>query len=213
MNPEFWNARYDSKNFAYGTTPISFLVEESNRLPPDATVVELGAGEGRNAVYLAEAGFRVTAVDYAERGLSKLQRLARERGVHVETICTDVLSWNPPMKWDVVVISFLHMPLPQRFRLYELIKMILRPGGLLLAQWYHPDQVRKNYDTGGPKNASLMPDLEELLEHFPAEGVLVGKEEVAFLDEGAYHRGPGAGVRFVWKNILPHTISDGGVRP
>jgi len=92
-------------------------------------VLALGAGEGRNAVYLAQQGHAVTAVDYSAEGLLKTRRLAEEAGVQVEITEADVREWRPDRTWDAIVVTFLHLPPSERPSLYHRLRDHLRPGG------------------------------------------------------------------------------------
>lgn len=199
MNPAFWNDRYASDAFVYGTTPNTFIADGVDRLPSGVAVLDLGAGEGRNAVFLAQQGFRVTAVDYAREGLRKLEQLAETHSVDIETIRADVLNWTPDRTWDAVVVTYLHLPPKRRPRLYQLIRQVLRPGGLLIAEWFRPEQVTEGYTSGGPPSAEMMVTLGELQRHFPESGIRKAEAVEAMLDEGKHHRGPAAVVRFIWQ--------------
>ena len=200
MRPELWNQRFAEPTFFYGTEPNAFVAETAPRyLRPGAEVVELGAGEGRNAVWLARRGFQVTAVDYAEAGLEKTRRLAAQQGVAIETIQADVTRWQPDRSWDAVVITFLHLPPEARPALYALIHRILRPGGYLIAEWFRPEQRTEGYTSGGPPDPSWMVTADELRRHFDPEGILLLENATPELNEGPGHRGPAATVRLVWQ--------------
>ncbi|MHC5067939.1 MAG: methyltransferase domain-containing protein, partial [Planctomycetota bacterium] len=88
----FWNTRYAKAEYCFGTAANPFVVEIADRIPP-GPVLCLGEGEGRNAVWLAEQGFQVTAVDVAEAGLAKAEALAAERGVALTTIHADLADY------------------------------------------------------------------------------------------------------------------------
>lgn len=198
MSSGFWNDRFRGKAYLYGTAPNRFVRQEAARLPEGGDVLELGAGEGRNAVFLAEQGFDVTAVDYAEEGLQKLKALADARGVTVATIRADVTMWAPERAWDGGVITFLHLSSDERPRLYRLVQQALRPGGVLVAEWFRPEQITKEYESGGPPSLELMITADELRTHFPSEGIQQLTATETVLDEGV-HRGPAAVVQLVWQ--------------
>lgn len=168
----FWNGRYGEDGFAYGTEPNAFVrhVAEAGMLPPSSTLVELGCGEGRNAVYLATQGHHVTAVDFAEEGVKKARLLAERAGVIDKLVAAvgDATTWQPRELVDAVVSVFLHLPPPAQPKLWQNIRkasrhssrspaqlirsrsQILKPGGLFVAELYSPDQVLKAHGTGGP---------------------------------------------------------------
>lgn len=202
MHPEFWNQRFGEAAFFYGTAPNAFLAEVVPLyLKPECNVIELGAGEGRNAVWLACQGFRVTAVDYAEAGLEKTRQLARQAGVQVETIAADVTRWHPQRTWDAVVMTFLHLPPDQRPTLYALIERILRPKGYLIAEWFRPEQRTEGYLSGGPPDPAWMVTAEELRRYFAPAGICLLENATPELNEGIGHRGPAVTIRLVWQRV------------
>jgi len=85
MDREAWNQRYADAELVWSAEANGFLVQEVADLPP-GRALDLGAGEGRNAIWLGERGWRVTAVDFSGVGLQKARRLAEARGVEVNWI-------------------------------------------------------------------------------------------------------------------------------
>ncbi len=199
MSAERWNARFGVPEYVYGTEPNAFVREQMHLLPPGAEIIELGAGEGRNAVFLACQGFHVTAVDYAEAGLEKTRRLAEAQGVKVKTLQTDVTTFQPERTWDAVVATFLHLPPEQRPSLYRLMQGILRPGGYVIAEWFRPEQRTEGYTSGGPPVPEMMVTEEELRQYFPEEGLRLLQSTIRELQEGRGHHGPGAVVQLIWQ--------------
>lgn len=195
----FWDDRFSDEQYVYGIQPNSFVREAvDNWLPGSQEVLALGAGEGRNTVYLARQGHTVTAVDYSAKGLRKTRRLAEEEGVHLDTIQADVRDWAPDRQWDAVVVTFLHLPASERGRLYRLIQRLLHPDGVLVAEWFRPEQRTEGYTSGGPPDSDMMVTREELREHFLHDGIESLEVAEPVLEEGM-HRGPAATVRFVWR--------------
>ncbi len=90
-----WDARYAETGWAFGTEPNDFLREQAHHLPTHGRVLCLAEGEGRNAVWLAQQGHRVTGVDTAAVGLAKAHALAAERGVTIETVVADLATFDP----------------------------------------------------------------------------------------------------------------------
>lgn len=196
---EFWNDRFAKEEYVYGEAPNVFVETAADRwLPENAEVLVLGAGEGRNAVHLARQGHTVTALDYAAEGLRKTERLAAEAGVDVETIQADVRTWTPERTWDAVVTTFLHLPADERPTLYRLIQHCLRPGGVLVAEWFRPEQRTEGYTSGGPPAPAMMVTADELRTHFDAGEIEQLDADEPVLKEGM-HRGPAATVRLVWR--------------
>src|SRR5687767_7319325 len=101
---EFWNGRFASESYVFGTQPAAFLVDNAHYVPPRSRVLVPADGEGRNSVFLAELGHRVSATDIAEEGLSKARKLAAARGVSVEFRHLDLQGWRwPEAEFDAVV--------------------------------------------------------------------------------------------------------------
>jgi SAM-dependent methyltransferase len=190
-----WDQRYGEDGFAYGTAPNDFLVEMAGRLPK-GRVLCLGEGEGRNAVYLAQQGLAVTALDASAVGLAKAAALAAGRGVRIETLHADLAGFEfEPGTWDGVVSIFCHLPPKVRARVHRGVVAGLRPGGVLVLEAYTPAQLALG--TGGPPVAEMTMTLAGL------EAELAGLEFVHALEcerevlEGKYHHGTGAVVQVV----------------
>ena len=195
----FWDDRFARDEYVYGVEPNAFVRQATERwLPPAREVLDLAVGEGRNAVYLAERGHTVTAVDYSAEALRKTNRLAADTDVHVETIQADVRDWVPNRTWDDVVVTFLHLPPDERPALYALLQGVLRPNGHLIAEWFRPEQRTEGYTSGGPPDADMMITDDELRSAFPSEGIEYLESAEPTLTEGM-HQGPAATVRFVWR--------------
>ncbi len=194
----FWDERFAADEYVYGVQPNDFVRDAAvTWLSSPQAVLDLGCGEGRNAVHLAQQGHTVTAVDYSAEGLHKTRRLAEREGVSVDTIQADVREWAPDRTWDAIVVTFLHLPPSEQAQLYDLLQRVLRPGGLLIAEWFRPEQRTEGYTSGGPPDVEMMVTADELREHFDAEGIERIEIAEPMLDEGM-HKGRGATVRFVW---------------
>mgnify|MGYP006291812477 CR=1 FL=1 len=201
----FWNDRFGQAEYVYGVQPNAFIREAAAQwLSPPQDLLVLGAGEGRNAVHLAREGHTVTAVDYAEEGLRKTQRLADDADVQVDTVQADVRTWAPNRSWDAAVIAFLHLTPDQRPALYRLVADVLRPSGLLLAEWFRPEQRTEGYTSGGPPDVDMMVSEDELRRHFDASGIEQLNRAEPTLSEGTHHEGPAATVRLVWRAPAPN---------
>lgn len=104
MAQPFWEAAYgDLDSVTFGGEPSIELRDVAAVLPEGAKVLDLGCGEGRNAFFLAECGFDVTAVDVSEAGIRKLRVLAERRGLTVRTEVRDMRSYPLPDSFDLVV--------------------------------------------------------------------------------------------------------------
>ena len=152
---ERWNRRYASADPIHSTpVPNRFLVAEVAGLPP-GRALDLACGAGRNAVWLAERGWRVTAVDFSDVGLSMARELARARGVSVEWIEADVLTWTPAAgAYDLVCVLYLQLPPDERRAVLRLAVDAVRPGGTLLVIGH--DLLNLTEGSGGPTQADVL---------------------------------------------------------
>ena len=191
-----WDQRYATDSYVYGTQANDFLHSVAERLPDNAKVLCLAEGEGRNAVYLAERGHRVLAVDASRVGLGKAQRLADQRQVRIECAIVDLAEYElEAQDWDVIVSIFVHLPPPVRRKLHRQVVAGLRPGGLYILEAYRPEQLR--YATGGPPVAELMMNLKDLQQELDGLTWLHAAELDREVNEGQLHHGIGAVVQLL----------------
>lgn len=190
-----WDDRYATDEYVYGTEPNDFLAANVARLP-QGEVLCLAEGEGRNAVWLARQGFRVTAVDASTVGLAKAQRLAERHQVHIETIHADLAHYDlGTARWDAIVSIFCHLPPPLRARVHGAIADALKPGGVFLLEAYTPAQLR--HGTGGPPVPELMMTLDALRNELSGLSMQHGIELEREIHEGCFHHGRGAVVQVI----------------
>ena len=189
----FWDARYAEPGYAYGTEPNDFLREVADRLPA-GPVLCLGEGEGRNAVWLAERGHAVTALDASEIGLRKTRELAAARGVEVRTVASDVAAFDLGVaRWSAIVTVFFHLPPELRRRVHAAIPPALVPGGALVAELFRPDQLALG--TGGPRSRELLVTLDDLRRDLAGLDLVIARDVDRPIHEGRYHDGPSAVVQ------------------
>lgn len=190
-----WEGRYGDDQYLYGTEPNDFLRQAATDLPP-GDVLCLADGEGRNGVFLAEAGHRVTSVDLTEAGLAKAARLAAERNVPLTTEVADLATYDLGTdRWDAIVSIFAHTPPPVRARVHGAVGRALRPGGRLILEAYTPDQLGRG--TGGPPVAELTMTLDGLRQELTGMRFEWASETVRSVVEGPGHTGDGAVVQVI----------------
>ena len=157
---DFWNEKFANTEYAYGTEPNEFLATSVAKLKPGAAL-SLAEGEGRNAVWLAQQGFTVSSIEQSEKGVAKTLRLALQRGVIVMAERGELETFHiQPNSWDLIVSIYAHTPRELRRKLHRQVVAGLKPGGVFILEAYTPAQIPNN--TGGPKDASLMPTAELL---------------------------------------------------
>src|SRR5690606_19139732 len=146
-----WDRRFsEADGLLFGAEPNAWLAEHHGLLPAGGRVLCVADGESRNGVFLASAGFQVTAFDISSVAVDKARALAAERGVQLELFVADIESWHfEPDAFDAVVAIFIQFAGPDlRARLFEGFQRTIRPGGVLLIEGYGERQLR--YRTGGP---------------------------------------------------------------
>src|SRR5690606_39971361 len=97
MDSKAWDERYRATGLVWGAGPNRFVVEQTEGLA-HGRALDLAAGEGRNAVWLAERGWRVTAVDFSPVAVERGRRIAAERGADVEWAAADVRAYTQDRK-------------------------------------------------------------------------------------------------------------------
>lgn len=192
MNSQFWDQRYATDSYIFGTAPNQFLASQAGLIRSGMQALAIADGEGRNGVWLAEQGVHVHAVDYSAVALDKARKLAEERRVTLQFERVDVLNWDwPEAAYDLVAAIFIQFaPPPERDRVIAGIRRTLKPGGLLILQGYTPKQVE--FGTGGPPDAINMYTADMLKSWFGDWEISHLKEHESFVNEGSHHHGMSA---------------------
>lgn len=202
MDTAFWDNRYAADGYAYGQAPNEFVAAMA-RYIPDGPVLCLAEGEGRNAVFLAKLGYRVTAVDQSAVGLSKALRLAAANGVVIETVQANLESYQIETgAWAGIVAIFAHLPPPLRLNVHAAAAQGLQPGGIFILEAYTPAQLALG--TGGPKSREMMLTLDGLRDELAGLEFIVARELERDVTEGDFHQGRGAVVQILARR--PHVL-------
>ena len=157
MNREEWDRRYETAEYIWHADPNQFVAEHLGDLAP-GTAIDLAAGEGRNAIWLAERGWRVNAVDFSEVALAKAQRLATDRGVEIETVVADVTNWEPASPVDLVVVAYMQLPSVVQAAVLQRVAGWVRPSGTVLVIAHDRSNVADGH--GGPPVEDVCYDVE-----------------------------------------------------
>ena len=165
MNKEDWDKRYSGTGLLWSVEPNRFLVEETAALAP-GRALDLAAGEGRNAVWLAERGWSVDAVDFSTVALTKAHRLAEARGVALNWIEADVEQHSlAESEYDLVIVFYLHLPWERMRHVLHAASEAVAPQGTLLLVGH--DRTNLDGGHGGPRNADVLYTPEEVAGALP----------------------------------------------
>ena len=148
--------------------------------------LDLACGAGRNAVWLAEHGWLVTAVDFSEVALAQARERARRRGVDVEWVAADLREYAPPEgAFDLVLVLYLHLPAGERRPVLSHAAAAVAPSGTLLLVGH--DLANLGTGARGPSDPALLYTTEDIAAELP--GLVVEKAErvtrTVETDEGA----------------------------
>jgi SAM-dependent methyltransferase len=171
-----WNQRYAASDLVWGHEPNRFVAQETSGIPPTGRALDLACGEGRNAIWLAERGWRVTGVDYSDVAIERARELAARRGVEVEWICDDLRKWAPPRAaFELVLIAYLQVPWDDMQRALGLAAGALASSGQLVMIG-HARRMRDER-VSGPSDPAVRWDPDEIAVALRALGLQVDRCE------------------------------------
>lgn len=166
-----WDEKYSRPTFIFGKSPAQFLAENYHYIPFEGTVLDMGMGEGRNAVFLAQKGYKVTGVDISSVAVKKSYLLAQEFGVKIKGVVASLSNYKIlPNSFDAIV-CFYYVDRS----LVEKIKTWLKPGGILIYEAFTiKEKLRRKRDTSVSEEEYLKE--QELLKLFSGMRVLKYEE-------------------------------------
>jgi len=151
---ERWNRRWAGERAHASSAPSEFLIAETEALPP-GRALDVACGAGRNAVWLARRGWRVTGVDFSDVALRAARELAAAAGVEVEWVEVDAVTWIPPRRaYDLVTVMYLQLPAVERRAALGHAADAVAPGGTLLVVGH--DLLNLTEGWGGPTQAAVL---------------------------------------------------------
>jgi len=176
VDQEAWNRRYAGSELLWTAQPNRFLVAEVSDLQP-GRALDLACGEGRNAVWLAEQGWRVTGVDFSAVALEKARRLAESRGVEAEWVHADLTAFEPERgAQDLVVVLYLQLPAAERSRIMRRAANAVAPGGVLLVVAHDRSNLENGW--GGPQDPAVLYTAADLGSDVAEEGLEIERADV-----------------------------------
>ncbi|CAH0170175.1 MULTISPECIES: bifunctional 2-polyprenyl-6-hydroxyphenol methylase/3-demethylubiquinol 3-O-methyltransferase UbiG [unclassified Pedobacter] len=195
-----WNDRYSADEFAYGEQPNNYLREQLMQLDT-GTILFPAEGEGRNAVFAAKLGWKVSAFDISIEGKNKALQLAENNNVSIDYQVGELQELDyKAEQFDAIALIYAHFPSAIKSTYHKILSNYLRNGGLLIFEAFskkHLDYLAKNEKVGGPKEIDMLFSIEEIRTDFENYEVLALEEKEIELNEGLFHSGLGSVIRFV----------------
>ncbi len=155
MDAAEWDERYGESHRHWSVTPNLFVADRL-RLANPGRGLDLGAGEGRNAVWLASLGWAMTAVDFSS--------VAIERGAAdsdaVEFVVADVREWEPDGDFDLILIAYIHLQAPDFEKVVRKAREWLTPSGELFLIGHDVSNVEDGH--GGPQDPGILWDVDDI---------------------------------------------------
>jgi 2-polyprenyl-3-methyl-5-hydroxy-6-metoxy-1,4-benzoquinol methylase len=149
-----WDQRHAAQDPIESLEPDPTLLDEIASLPP-GRALDLGAGDGRNAAWLARHGWQVTAVDFSGVAIERGRARAAAEGVEVDWRLADLLEWTPETRaHDLVTLFFIHLPRAERRAVYARAADAVAIGGTLLVVAH--DRTNLAAGAGGPQDPDVL---------------------------------------------------------
>ena len=182
MRRDDWDRKYAEKELLWSAKPNRVLVAEVAGLAP-GRALDLACGEGRNAIWLAELGWRVAAVDFSEIAIAKGRERAARLGLDVDFVCADLLDFEPePAAFDLVLVLYLQIPAEERRLVLARAADALAPGATFLLVGH--DSTNLTDGVGGPREPSVLYTPDDIVAELG--GLEIEKAERVLRDvEGA----------------------------
>ena len=157
MEAADWDARYAATQRVWAAAPNQFVAAELSELPP-GRALDLAAGEGRNAIWLAERGWQVTAIDFSAVAIER----GRSSGGGVDWVVGDVATHLLPSAVDLVLISYLQLPKPEMVPIWRRAFAAVRPGGTFFVISH--DSSNLDRGVGGPQDPNCLHTAADVIE-------------------------------------------------
>lgn len=192
---QFWDDRYSSGNYIYGTQPNRFFKEKIDELEPGWLLLP-GEGEGRNAIYAVREGWKVDAFDISEKGRKKALELAKRNHVTVNYYLSNYQDFDiTDEHYDAIALIYAHLHKSKRRDIHRKLLGGLKPGGHLILEAFSKEQL--DNDSGGPKDLDMLYELEEVHKDFEELHIKHSDAGEIELEEGKHHEGTANVIRLL----------------
>ena len=194
-----WDERYSIDDYLFGQRPAQALLRNEKYLVPGGETLLIADGEGRNSVYLAKKGFKVTSSDSSIVAQQKAKTLADNQDVEIHFKLEDFfdVDWSRKQYDNIIGICFQFIPPELIEEVFKGFRLATKKGGTLLIHGYTPKQIK--YGTGGPKDVSLMYTEATFTSLFNPSEIHFLEEYEAIISEGPGHSGKSSMIDFVAK--------------
>lgn len=181
MDSKTWDNKYKDSELLW-SADANIWVKELTQDLPAGTALDLAAGEGRNALWLVARGWQVTAVDFSEVALQRARKLADEHlgpdAGRLTTLKADVETWVPQARsFDLVLVAYLHLQVPQRRSAMRLAAEAVAPGGTLLVVGHDLENLASGH--GGPQDPAVLYRPGDIVTDIEPAGLVVDRSETA----------------------------------
>ena len=161
MDAQTWNQRYSETELMWSAGPNLFVEQLCRDLTPGRSI-DLAAGEGRNAIWLAEQGWDSTAVDYSDVAIDKARQIAAKRGVTITAEVADLMEYEPsPDAYDLVVIAYLQIPDERLTPILGRAAAAVAPGGTFVLVCHDRENLEGGY--GGPQHPDVLTTPDQVV--------------------------------------------------
>lgn len=195
-----WDDRYKTEDFAYGTAPNNYLKEQIEKLNP-GSILFPAEGEGRNAIFAAKLGWKVSAFDISEEGKNKALKLAEANNISIDYQVGELETLDfYTTQFDTIALVYAHFPAEIKSKIHQQLDTLLQKEGIIIFEAFskkHLEYVTKNEKVGGPKDIESLFSIEEIKADFLNYEIIELEEKEIELNEGLFHNGTGSVIRFV----------------
>ena len=171
-----WDERYRGTEMVWSLGPNGFVESICRDLTPGRSI-DLAAGEGRNAIWLAELGWESTAVDFSAVAIDKARRLAEQRGVEITGVVADLDTYVPTVDgYDLVVVAYLQVVDERLTPILQRAAAAVAPGGKFVLVNHDAENLEHGY--GGPPNLAVLSTPSQVVAAL-GDGFEIERAEVA----------------------------------
>lgn len=197
-----WDDRYSSEEFAYGEEPNNYLRDQLEKLNP-GSILFPAEGEGRNAIFAAKSGWKVSAFDISEEGKNKALKLADANNVSIDYQVGELVTLDfQQEQFDTIALIYAHFPAEIKSAIHRQLDKLLRKNGIIIFEAFskkHLEYLAINEKVGGPKDIESLFSIEEIKADFPDYEIIELEEKEIELNEGLFHNGTASVIRFIGK--------------